>query len=135
MNLYSSIEGMIWVVTTGEKCENMTLRLGDLLTTKIDLKNPSEVDRGLNDGDRSLRMMDDDEVGQGCERRPLEYRGNGQYLKGNKHWMMTIGGWNSAAATAKTEMPSSYQACVGRRVATLYEMKNWRSQCYYSGGK
>ena len=81
LNSYSSGEGVYWVANAGGYFKNMTWRLGDLLTTKIDLKNPSEVDRGLNAGDRSLRMMDDDEVGQGCERRPLEYRGNGQYLK------------------------------------------------------
>ena len=48
-------------MATAEVCfENMTWRLGDLLTTKIDDNKPSEVGQGLGDKDRFLRMMDDD---------------------------------------------------------------------------
>ena len=55
----------------------------------------------------------------------------GRIPKGNKRRMMVIGGWNGAAATAKTEIPSSDQACGGRRVATLGDIQNRRSQWYH----
>ena len=46
-----------------------------------------------------------------------------------------VGGWNGAVATVEIEVPSLYQACGGRRVATLDKIQNLRSQCYHSGGK
>ena len=59
----------------------------------------------------------------------------GTIFEGNKRQTLVIGGWNGTAATAKTEIPSSDQACGGRSVATLDEIQNWRSQCYNEGGK